>query len=207
MADEDDRKKRRPRGPYEDDDLPGFGYRDPFFSSFDDEFESMRRYMDKMMRSAMKGGLEGDDLNKPFIYGFSMRTGPDGKPVFQEFGNTRRMRGLNGDARPAEQGPSRPPEPTVRGREPLTDVIDCGDTIAVTVELPGVDKADIELEVHEETLTIKVDTESRRYFKEVDLPSPVKEDTAQASYKNGVLDVTLTKKCPGKKKGQKVPIE
>lgn len=221
MVDDDWRKKRRP-GPDdedeeddEDDEYPFRARRDPFdhpfFSGFDDEFERMRRYMDQMMQAALRGQLEGSEgMNKPFVYGFSMRTGPDGRPVFQEFGNTDRVRRLNG--RVAEQCPKdqagAPSGGThVSGREPLTDVIDCGSTVAVTVELPGVEKDDINLEVHEDSLTIKVDTESRRYFKEVDLMTPVKEETVKASYKNGVLDITFEKVKPEKRKGKKVPIE
>jgi HSP20 family protein len=190
---------------------------DPFFGSFDAEFERMRQYMDQMMEAAMRGDLTRDDQMKPFIYGFTMRTGPDGKPHFQEFGNTRNVRRLSesrkapscGDGACADGtcGAPRGQGYAINGsREPLTDVIDCGDSIAVTVELPGVEKKDIHLEVAEDFLTIRVDTEGRRYFKEVELPAPVEEGTTKASYKNGVLDVTL-KKSQDKRKGKKVEIE
>jgi HSP20 family protein len=75
------------------------------------------------------------------------------------------------------------------------------------VELPGVEKDDIKLEIADMLLTIKVDDESRRYFKEVQLPAPVKEEAAKASYKNGILDITLTKKVPPKKKGTKIEVK
>lgn len=191
------------------------GLDDPFFSDFDAEFERMRRYMDQMMQAAMRGDVARDGPNKPFIYGFSMRTGPDGRPVFQEFGNTRNVRKVTGPGPSACPAVGEGQERPVRdqggteygGREPLTDVIDCGETLAVTVELPGVEKDDIELEISNDTLTIKVDTEERRYYKEIDLPEAVEEDTTKASYKNGVLDVTLTKKASTKKKGKKVKID
>jgi HSP20 family protein len=191
------------------------GLDDPFFSDFDAEFERMRRYMDRMMQAAMRGGLARDGPNRPFIYGFSMRTGPDGRPVFQEFGNTRNVKRVTGPGQSAcpavgegQEGPVRDQGgPEYGGREPLTDVIDCGETLAVTVELPGVERDDIELEISNDTLTIRVDTDERRYYKEVDLPEAVEEDTTKASYKNGVLDVTLRKKAPVKKRGKKVRID
>lgn len=190
---------------------------DPFSfgGDIDDEFEQMRRYMDQMMKAAMRGGLVGSSNNEPFVYGFSLRIGPDGKPVFQEFGNTSKARKMAPPG-PQEASSSRgrswaaeDDEETEgpQGREPLTDVIDCGDTIAVTVELPGVEKNDIKLEIADTLLTIRVNNEARRYFKEVQLPAPVKEEAAKASYKNGILDITLTKKVPPKKKGTKIEVK
>jgi HSP20 family protein len=190
---------------------------DPFSfgSDMDDEFEEMRRYMDQMMKSAMRGGLVGSGSNEPFVYGFSLRVGPDGKPVVQEFGNTskaRKMAPAQPQAASSSRGRSWAAEDDEetegpQGREPLTDIIDCGDTIAVTVELPGVEKDNIKLEIADMLLTIKVDNEDRRYFKEVQLPAPVKEEAAKASYKNGILDITLTKKVPPKKKGTKIEVK
>ena len=190
---------------------------DPFSfgGDMDDEFEQMRRYMDQMMKSAMRGGLVGSSSNEPFVYGFSLRVGPDGKPVFQEFGNTSKARKMGpAQSQAASSGRGRSwaaedDEETEgpQGREPLTDVIDCGDSIAVTVELPGVERDNIKLEIADMLLTIKVDNEARRYFKEVQLPAPVKEEAAKASYKNGILDITLTKKVPPKKKGTKIEVK
>jgi len=205
----------------EDENLPGRSRRrrafDPFSFGFDmdDEFDQMRRYMDQMMKAAMRGSMMGTGSNEPFVYGFSLRVGPDGKPVVQEFGNTSKARRLapnpaQGD--PSSKGRSWAAEDDdeqqgVPGREPLTDVIDCGETIAVTVELPGVEKDNIKLEVADQLLTIRVDDATRRYFKEVKLPASVKEEAAKASYKNGILDITLTKKVPPKKKGTKIEVK
>jgi HSP20 family protein len=218
-----DKKKRTEDDddePDEDEDLPDFPRRrralDPFSFGWDvdEEFEQMRRYMDQMMKAAMRGGLTGAGANEPFVYGFSLRVGPDGKPVVQEFGNTSKARRIapqhsegsstRGRAWAAEDDDEGTGPP---GREPLTDVIDCGDTIAVTMELPGIEKDDIKLEIADQLLTIRVNTEARRYFKEVNLPAPVKEEAAKASYKNGILDITLTKKVPPKKKGTRIEVK
>jgi HSP20 family protein len=205
----------------EDQNLPGFPRKrkamDPFSFGWDmdGEFEQMRRYMDQMMRAAMRGGIAGQGQNEPFVYGFSLKVGPDGKPVFQEFGNTSKARRVapqssqsststKGRAWAAEDDDE---EEGPQGREPLTDVLDCGDTIAVTVELPGIERDDIKLDIADQLLTIRVNTEARRYFKEVELPAPVKEEAAKASYKNGILDITLTKKVPPKKKGTRIEVK
>jgi HSP20 family protein len=78
-------------------------------------------------------------------------------------------------------------------REPLVDVISTNGEIKVVVELPGVEKKDIKLHGTEETLTISVNTEERKYFKEVKLPAKAQPKEAKSVYKNGVLEVTLPK--------------
>ncbi len=44
------------------------------FRSFDDDFDVMRERMDRLMEAALRG--TGND---PLVYGFSMRTGADGR--------------------------------------------------------------------------------------------------------------------------------
>lgn len=160
------------------------------FDNIDDEFERMKEYMDRIMQRLMEGELE---YEKPFVYGFSMRVGPDGKPRIQQFGNTR----------PWTIGK----EEEIGGREPLTDIIEDDKTISVTIEIPGVEKDDIELNTAENKLTISVDTPQRRYYKEVVLPSKVNPELAKATYKNGVLDIILEKVVKKDKRGKKIQIE
>lgn len=134
----------------------------------------------------------------PFVYGYSMTVGPDGKPVIREFGNVKPS------MRPSAFGPPKPGLKVVEEREPLVDTIVEPDAIRVVAELPGVEKADIELNGAERSLTISVDTEKRKYYKEVDLPEDVDPDSAKASYNNGVLEVRLAKLKKSRSKPLKV---
>jgi|SRR5271157_3852432 len=130
----------------------------------------------------------------PFVYGYSMKVGPDGKPEFHEFGNVKPRR--NGLPHVQEE------------REPLVDVVETDGTVQVVAELPGVEKKDIKLSGTEDTLTIVVDNPQRRYFKEVSLPKKVKVREAKSNYKNGVLEVTLPKTKNGKTpKGESISVE
>ncbi len=128
----------------------------------------------------------------PFVYGYSVKIGPDGKPEVREFGNVK----------PSLTGPEVKEE-----REPLVDIIETNGEVRVVVELPGVDKKNIKLEGTENELTIAVDDPERKYYKEVDLPARVEVKEARTSYKNGVLEVILPKKKEERKpKGEPIDI-
>ncbi|NLI74532.1 MAG: Hsp20/alpha crystallin family protein [Euryarchaeota archaeon] len=154
---------------------------DDMFGSFDKEFEDMRRRMDMLMENFLSGSFE--EIGQPMIYGFSMRVGPDGKPRIQQFGNT-----------------TPPQAQEVAGqREPLTDIIEEEDAVRVIVELPGVDKDDIQLRVEDYLLDIEVDREDRKFYKQLELPCPVDPENAEATYKNGVLEIILKRIEPNKR--------
>jgi HSP20 family protein len=143
----------------------------PFDFDIDDEIERIER----MLERHFKHFEELPELSEPFIYGFSMRMGPDGIPQISQFGNTTR------GFKPTEE------------REPLTDVVEHDHDVSVTIEVPGVERNDINLTTTQSTLTVDVDTPQRRYHRVVDLPCEIKPDTATATYKNGVLDVVMEK--------------
>ncbi|MFB6110803.1 MAG: Hsp20/alpha crystallin family protein [Halodesulfurarchaeum sp.] len=93
------------------------------------------------------------------------------------------------------------------------DLADYGDAYEATVDLPGFEPAEIDVELLDEQLHIRAErrseTESEasepvRYIREersersvdrrVSLPEPVAESEAEATFANGVLTVTLPKK-------------
>ena len=125
----------------------------------------------------------------PFVYGFSYTAEPGKEPVFQEFGNIR----------PSRRGI----EPSF-GREPLVDVMDEKDKYKIFVELPGVDKDNVKLDVAEDSVEIKTD-DDKKFYKMISLESTVDVDSTKASYKNGILTLELDKKA--KRKGKEVKIE
>lgn len=76
-------------------------------------------------------------------------------------------------------------------REPLTDVFQDKDSVKLYIELPGVEKTDIQLNVTQDQAEIK----AKNFHKTIDLPTKdVEFDKATANYKNGVLEVTIPKK-------------
>jgi HSP20 family protein len=132
----------------------------------------------------------------PFVYGYSMTVGPDGKPHVEEFGNFK-----------ADSQLGKPHLEVKENREPLADVIESDGKITVIVELPGVEKDEIKLSGTEDTLTISVDTLEHKFFKELELPAKVEIKQAKSQYRNGVLEVTLPKTKKEKTKSQNIKIE
>jgi len=192
--------------------FPFFG--DSFFEDIDAFMRDMEKEMEEMFREfsgraprnlvrerKLPDGSTAREVG-PLVYGYSMTIGPDGKPVVREFGN------IKPGLKPFGFGFERRPSIDVKSeREPLVDVIPSDADVKVIAELPGVDKNDIKLDATAKTLTIKVDTENRKYHKELELPAEVDPATAKTSYKNGVLEVTFARVRERKPKGVPIKIE
>lgn len=184
-TDPDDDPRKRPKNPF-DDIMRGFGFAP-------DDFERVFQEMQKALQDMMKQG--GFEPGKPYVHGFSFKIGPDGKPVVSEFGN-KTQKPAKGKIVPFSEE-----------RVPLTEVLAADDQVTVTVEIPGVNKEDIDLHVTRDRLEITVNNDQRRYHKTVDLPQPVKPETTKAGYRNGVLDIVVKREKPGPPKGHRVRIE
>lgn len=95
--------------------------------------------------------------------------------------------------------------------EPLVDVEERDDCVVVTADLPYVErKEDIRLDVTEDTLTIEAtmvrgfrlerwgtiqrNVEFKGFRKLIKLPAPVDPEGARATFRRGMLTVTLPKK-------------
>ena len=214
-----------------------FGLRDDFFSDIEREFSDMHRRMDQLLRQAAEGKLQPGE-GGPIVYGFSMRTGLDGVPRVQEFGNMPpEMRGRLRDIRTRSIPFTSDGElgndtfgsnnavnscstgtcgqtgigPTESGlhrdiRKPLTDVLDCDDHVSIAVELPGVEKNDINLEIIDNELELDVESPIRKYYDKIHLPAEVDPESISASFNNGVLEVCVKRLKPKKPAGKKIDI-
>lgn len=77
-------------------------------------------------------------------------------------------------------------------KEVMIDIFDEGDYLKIIVELPGVTEQDIKTEVKGNILTISAQGDLREYYKEINLPYPIKEGL-YLSYKNGILQIKAIK--------------
>jgi len=198
-------RRRMRRSPY---------FRSPFFGDIDEIIREMEEMMEKEYKeftSRIPKDLvrerklpDGSTIRElgPFVYGYSMTIGPDGKPKIREFGNVKPS------LKPEAFGLTKPGLDVKEEREPLVDVITTNGEIKVIVELPGVEKEDIKLHGTEDSLTISVDTPKRKYFKEISIPARINPKGAKTVYKNGVLEVTVPKSEKKEKpKGEPIRIE
>jgi HSP20 family protein len=124
-----------------------------------------------------KEGLRG-------IYGFSIRTGIGGRPRIQTFGNIR----------PTRVKKAQPKIKITEEREPIVDVFDEKDEVLIVAELPGVNEEEIKTSLKEDILILEAGgEEKRKYYKEILLPSKVKPETEEKTYKNGILEIKFKK--------------
>jgi len=121
--------------------------------------------------------VESPKGKHPFVYGLQIKVSSDGEPHIQEFG----------DILPA-------PDRIMAGkREPLTEMSEKDGEICVTLEIPGVQEEQIEVEAKETKLIISVDSGDISYYKEIETDTEVDPKSISMTYVNGVLDITARK--------------
>lgn len=105
--------------------------------------------------------------------------------------------------------------PSVTGRMPRLDIIDRDDHYCVRAELPGVNKEGLNVSLEDNVLNIQASThreeqeEKGRYFRRelshgefqrvVRLPASVESGQVKATFRDGILEMTL-QKSPGAKR-------
>jgi len=107
-------------------------------------------------------------------------------------------------------------------RYPTVDVYEDDKKVTLKAELPGVKKEDLDINITEDEITLSGEkkkeekVEEKDYYRiersygsftrKVALPAEVDSAQAKASFKDGMLEITVPKKAPAKKK-VKVKIE
>ena len=106
---------------------------------------------------------------------------------------------------------------------PAVDVVESEKAYEITAELPGMDEKNIEVKVTDGRLTVKGEKQEEKEEKEkdyylqerhygsfersFDLPESVEPDKIEASFKKGVLTVTLPKKAEAQKAAKKIEVK
>ncbi len=71
----------------------------------------------------------------------------------------------------------------------MVDILQADDTLHVIIEMPGINKQDIKIDLVGDILNIKALSDDRKYSEQIELPARVLSDPVKATYKNGVLEV------------------
>jgi len=162
---------------------------------FDDEFNRIFQKMsssffntdDIFEEFKTKGANAG-----PYFYGYTMTVGPDGKPVVKEYGNVK-------------------PEllPASNSREPLVDTIvdEKENLVKLIAEIPGVEKSDVKIVVQDKSVNISAEHGEKKYQVNVPIQHKVDENSAKASYKNGILELVFKLAKDEKPKSKTVEVE
>jgi len=107
--------------------------------------------------------------------------------LFEEI--ERMMNDMMGDAAVGSRTGAGVTDPA--GADVHLDVYEEDDRLRVVADIPGVTKSDIDLKCDGEVLTLDAAGDTHEYHERVRLPVPVDEHSANASYNNGVLEVTF----------------
>lgn len=105
---------------------------------------------------------------------------------------------------------------------PAVDLYEDKENVIVKAELPGMKKEEIEISLHEGVLTLAGERKEEKEHKDAEvyrserflgrfqrtmtLPSPVKTDKVSATYKDGMLTITLPKTEEAKPKQIEVKV-
>jgi len=92
---------------------------------------------------------------------------------------------------------------------PAVDIYETSDTIVMKAELPGVTREDIQIQINENTLTLKGERRFARdvqeesylrieraygsFHRSFSLPASIQQEKIRALFKDGVLELTLPK--------------
>lgn len=124
-------------------------------------------------------GVIGNTASGQGIYGLSIRVGPTHRPAFRKPATLRRQA---------------VPSPSEDFREPPADLFDEGDYFLVVAELPALDESAVQWHISGDVLRIEAAGEAHRYYKELQLPSSINEESVTSAYKNGILELRLWKR-------------
>ena len=186
-----------------------FGFPD-IFRGFDDMRKEMERQFEQQFKDIESKAPK--DLVKeyetstggkvreygPFVYGYSMTIGPDGRPKVREFGNVKSPFSSRGFfTRPLVSSE----------REPLADVTNTDKEVKVVVEMPGVSKENIKVNVYDNSLEVTTTGTDRKYHEVIEIPPETDIETVTSTYKNGILEIAFKKKEQTKPKGKQIKVE
>lgn len=143
---------------------------------FDSDIDRIFRRMGVLGGDIFEGFGEGPSGSRPIYYGYTMTVGPDGRPIVQEFGSA-------GKGVVSGSG----------AREPVVDTIvdEKEKVVKLIAEMPGVEKADVKLVVDNQTVDISAEHGEKKYHARVPLSRKVDEDSAKATYTNGILQLVF----------------
>jgi len=135
----------------------------------DKYFQDFEKNIEDVIRISINTGQKA--FSHPVVAGMAMGLGPEGKPAIHFFGDN--LVGPDGFRAPIYE-----------------QVIDEKDgNLRLLVELPGVDKENIQVSALEDKVSLEAVKAERRYKVDVPLQREIDPDSGSASHKNGLLEI------------------
>ncbi len=161
------------------------------FPNIESAFRAMQRDIQDKQKEITKanqhvpnyfGSIKNNKTNvkRHFIQGYKISTNPDGKTKVTGFGNQTSKK-------------LKPNLKKIEEPKPLLDIIQTEKEVMVVIELPGVNKKDININGTNKKLSISAKKPNPLFSKKIDLPIKINKNESSAVYKNGVLTITLPK--------------
>ncbi|MGM5482927.1 MAG: Hsp20/alpha crystallin family protein [Nanobdellota archaeon] len=109
--------------------------------------------------------------------------------------------------------------------EPVADMFETDNEIVSTIEMPGIDKKDIQVNATDDGIEVKVEKKDEKkdedkkrgyyslerkqtgYYRYFPLPAYAEKDKIDATYKNGVLEVRIPKSQEQKEKKKQIEVQ
>ncbi len=134
-------------------------------------FQDFERSLEQTIKDSVNTGQKA--FSKPVVAGMAMGLGPEGKPRIQFFGDN--LIGPDGYRSPIYE-----------------QVVDMkAGNLRLVVELPGVEKEDVQISALEDRITLDAAKGDRKYKMDLALQNAIDPESGTASYTNGVLEVVF----------------
>ena len=99
--------------------------------------------------------------------------------------------------------------PVSDAREAIVDTIvdEKEKVVKLIAEMPGVEKSDVKIVVENKIVDLSAEHDEKKYHVKVPVQHKVDENSAKASYKNGILQIVFKLAEEKKPKGKTVEVE
>ncbi len=159
---------------------------DQFNISPEDLEEASRNVDPQEMMRFFQESMKKGNMGQPFMKGFKMTMGPDGKFTVNPMDKRPK-------SQPREQEEEVYVEPSI---DPVLDVFEEDELIIIVAEVPGVQKSDVNIRIEGQKLVLDAVSSQteKEYFSEVDLSHRVDKNSIKARINNGILEIKLKKR-------------
>jgi len=134
-------------------------------------FQDFERSIEQTIKDSVNTGQKA--FSKPVVAGMAMGLGPEGKPRIQFFGDN--LVGPDGFRAPIYE-----------------QIVDAKQgTLRLVVELPGVEKEDVQISALEDRVSLSAAKADRKYKMDLTLQNAIDPESGTATYSNGVLETVF----------------